>query len=100
MLFRERNVRPTAYAGFPKLETVGGVLTVENQGEAFNALKRVEGTLEILEVPGSFAGNRISGFKKLTFVGGDLVFDKKASTLDTQRLLDRLVGFIGAIVLK
>lgn len=98
--FREQERPARAVNVFPKLETVAGTLTVENQAASFAALKRVDKTLKILDVPGSLGGKRIDGFRKLTVVGGDLVFDKNASTLDTQRLLDRLVGFTGTVRLE
>lgn len=100
--FKELGTDSLADKGFPKLETVGADLIVENQASAFNVLKRVEGTLKILDVPYSYltSGLSIPGFKKLTFVGKDAAFDKNAESRDVQRLLDRLVGFTGKVSLE
>ena len=100
MSFREQN-RPSRAANvFPLLETVAGGLTVENHASSFAALKRVDKTLKILDVPGSLSGKRIDGFRKLITVGGDLVVDKNAELRDAQRILDRLVGFTGTVRLE
>lgn len=98
--FKEQNQPSRTVNAFPKLETVAGSLIVKNNARSFAALKRVDKTLKILEVPGSLPYKPIDGFQKLTFVGGDLAFDKNAYRLHTQRLLDRLVGFTGTITLE
>ncbi|MFO0577478.1 MAG: hypothetical protein U1A78_26030 [Polyangia bacterium] len=98
--FRELERPARAANVFPLLETVAGSLTVENQAASFAALKRVDKTLKILDVPGSLSGKRIDGFRKLTVVGGDLVIDKNAELRDAQRILDRLVGFAGTVRLE